>query len=102
VLRFALNAHTISAMRIEFDPAKDSTNTAKHGVSLALASQLDWGSALVWMDDRNVYGEVRQSALVLMGERVYFVAFVDRADVRRVISLRKANNREVMHYAANS
>ncbi len=27
---------------IEFDPAKDYSNIAKHGVSLALAEQLDW------------------------------------------------------------
>ncbi len=86
-------------MHIEFDPAKDSSNQAKHGVSLALAAQLDWGSALVWADSRTSYGEARQSALGLMGERMYFVAFVDRADVRRVISLRKANNREKLHYA---
>ena len=86
-------------MRIEFDPAKDSINTAKHGVSLGLASQLEWGSALVWADARKGYGEARQSALGLIGERVYFVAFVDRADVRRVISFRKANNREKLHYA---
>ena len=89
-------------MEFEYDPAKDSTNTAKHGVSLVLASQLDWGSALVWIDSRHGYGEARQSALGLIGQRVYFVAFVDRADMRRVISLRKANDREVMHYAANS
>ncbi|CDS48926.1 hypothetical protein [Polaromonas sp. CG9_12] len=57
---------------------------------------------MVWADSRHSYGEARQSALGVIGERVYFVAFVDRADVRRVISLRKANDREVMHYAANS
>ncbi|MDD5336570.1 MAG: BrnT family toxin [Rhodoferax sp.] len=89
-------------MRIEFDPTKDRTNTAKHGVSLALASQLEWDGALVWADSRKSYGETRQSALGLIGERVYFVAFVDRGTVRRVISLRKANDREVMHYAANT
>jgi uncharacterized DUF497 family protein len=89
-------------MQFEFDPAKDSANTLKHGASLALASQLDWESSLVWSDSRHSYGEARQSALGPIGDRVYFVAFVDRADVRRVISLRKANDREVMHYAANS
>ena len=88
-------------MRIEFDPAKDSANTAKHGVSLGLASQLEWASALVWVDNRTGYSEARQSALGIIGDRVYFVAFVDRANVRRVISLRKANAREVKDYAAN-
>jgi len=39
-------------MEIEFDSAKDRENLAKHGVSLALADQLDWDAALVWIDDR--------------------------------------------------
>ena len=39
-------------MRIEFDPAKDSANQTKHGVSLALAGELDWETALVWPHSR--------------------------------------------------
>ena len=88
-------------MRIAFDPAKDAVNLAKHGLSLALAADLEWGSALVWVDDRKEYGEARQCALAPIGQRLYFVAFVDRGDTRRTISLRKANIREVTHYAEN-
>lgn len=50
-------------MQIEFDPDKDEINKAKHGVSLALASELDWDAALVWIDDRYAYDEVRMIAL---------------------------------------
>jgi uncharacterized DUF497 family protein len=50
-------------MRIEYDPAKDVTNRTKHGVSLALASELDWEAALVWIDSRFEYGELRVIAL---------------------------------------
>jgi uncharacterized DUF497 family protein len=32
-------------MRIEFDPSKDAVNKAKHGLSLALAADLEWDSA---------------------------------------------------------
>jgi len=88
-------------MRIAFDPAKDTVNWAKHGLSLALAADLEWDSAMVWMDDRKEYGEARQSALAPIGQRLYFVAFVDRGDARRAISLRKANIREVTYYAKN-
>jgi uncharacterized DUF497 family protein len=86
-------------MRIEFDHEKDTANLAKHGVSLALASELEWESALVWADARKLYGEARQCALALRDNRVYFAAFVIRAGVRRMISLRKANEREVRRYA---
>ena len=85
-------------MRIEFDPAKDASNQEKHGLSLAVASALDWDEALVWVDDRYEYGELRMIALAPDTGILYYVAFVDRDDARRIISLRKANRREVKHY----
>jgi len=83
---------------MEFDPAKDAANLAKHGVSLALAVELDWEAALVWIDDRFEYAELRVIALAPIVKILYYVAFVDRGDVRRIISLRRANRREVKHY----
>ena len=73
-------------------------NQAKHGVSLALAGELDWEAALVWVDDRFGYDELRVIALAPKAEILYYVAFVDRGEVRRIISLRRANRREVKHY----
>ena len=89
-------------MRIEFDPAKDATNQAKHSVSLALANELDLEAALVWTDDRFEYGELRMIALAPRTGILYYVAYVDRGKVRRIISLRRANRREVRHYVQNS
>ncbi len=85
-------------MNIEFDPDKDVGNQAKHGVSLALAAELDWEDALVWVDDRFDYAELRMIALAPKTETLYYVAFVDRGEARRIISLRQANRREVKHY----
>ena len=85
-------------MQIEFDPTKNAANQAKHGVSLALARELDWEAALVWIDDRVEYGELRMIALAPKTEILYYVAFVDRGETRRIISLRRANRREVNHY----
>ena len=85
-------------MQIEFDPAKDSANQAKHGVSLALAEELDWDAALVWIDERFENDEWRMIALAPKAGILYYVAFVDRGEVRRIISLRRANRREVKHY----
>ncbi len=86
-------------MRFEFDPAKDEANQAKHGVSLVIAVELDWEAALVWVDDRYEYNEMRMIALAPNTEILYCVAFVDRGATRRIISLRCANRREVKHYA---
>ncbi len=85
-------------MQIEFDPAKDATNREKHGVSLALAGELDWEAALVWVDDRIEYGELRVIALAPKTKILNYVAFVERGEVRRIISLRRANRREVKQY----
>jgi uncharacterized protein len=85
-------------MSIEFDPAKDKANRAAHGVSLALAEQLDWDAALVWVDDRFEYEELRMVALAPETSILYCVAFVERGDTRRIISLRRATRREVTHY----
>jgi uncharacterized DUF497 family protein len=37
-------------------------------------------------------------ALGLIGKRIYFIAYVVRDDVLRIISMRKANPREVKRY----
>lgn len=85
-------------MYIEFDPAKDLANQDKHGVSLLMAAELDWEAALVWVDERVEYGERRMIALAPKTGILYCVAFVDRGRARRIISLRRANRREVKHY----
>lgn len=85
-------------MRIDFDPAKDASNREKHGLSLALAAELDWDAALVWIDERFEYGELRMIALAPATGTLYCVAFTDRGSLRRIISLRRANRREVKHY----
>lgn len=85
-------------MQIEFDPQKEIINVAKHGVSLTIAAELDWEAALIWVDDRFAYGELRMIALAPAAEVLYYTAFVERGCARRVISARRANRREVKHY----
>ena len=85
-------------MRIEFDVQKDEANKVKHGLSLEFATELDWENSLVWIDERREYGESRMIALAPSTGTLYYVAFVDRDDIRRIISLRRANRREVKHY----
>jgi len=90
-------------MRMKFDPAKDAANLAKHGISLNEAVGFEWGTAVVWPDMRRDYGEPRMVALGYIGLRIMALVFVDRPPEkpteRRIISLRKANTREVNRYA---
>ncbi len=85
-------------MKFNFDSNKDTINLAKHQLSLADAANLDWMAALIWIDNRQDYGEIRQIGLVPMNQRLYVVVFVDKKTERRIISLRKANNREYERY----
>ncbi|SAI65852.1 phage protein [Bordetella ansorpii] len=86
-------------MNIVFDPVKSVGNQIKHGISLAAAQNLEWDCAMAALDDRRPYGEDRMIAIGYIGDRLYVVVYVDRDDCRRVISLRKANAREVKQYA---
>jgi uncharacterized DUF497 family protein len=52
----------------------------------------------VWVDSRYEYDEIRMIGLVPEGNVLYYVAFVDRGEVRRVISLRYAERKEIEHY----
>lgn len=86
-------------MLITFDLSKDESNCAKHGVSLREAVLIEWDTAMIWRDTRKNYGEARMAAIGYIDTRLYYVVYVDRGDTRRVISLRKANSREVRRYA---
>lgn len=67
-----------------------------------LAVELDWDAALIWVDGRFDYRETRMIALAPGGGTLYYIAFVDRDEKRRIISLRRANRREVKHYAQSN
>jgi len=86
-------------MLIEFDPAKDAINIAKHGMSLADAARLEWDSAVISMDLREDYGEDRQIAWGFIDPNLCVMVFVETDEACRVISLRKATNQEKTKYA---
>ena len=60
-------------MLIDFDPAKDKLNRAQHGLSLAFAKKLIWEEALVWVDSRYEYDEIRMIGLVPEGSALYYL-----------------------------
>ena len=80
------------------DPKKERRNLAERGLSLDLAEQIDWATALIWEDGRKDYGERRYCVLGFIDDRLHSVVFTPRDGKPRVISLRKANKREVNRY----
>jgi len=83
----------------EFDLTKDDGNLEKHGLSLADAEDFEWETAVVHEDTRKQYAEPRFQAAGYIGNRLHVMVFCLRIDAVRVISLRKANPREVKNYA---
>ncbi|WP_375401907.1 BrnT family toxin [uncultured Sphingomonas sp.] len=86
---------------IEFDADKDVDNQAKHGLTLVAAEPLFDGPFVEEVDARYNYGETRLVAtgpVATFGGRVFVVVYTWRDAVRRVISFRKANDREVRKY----
>ena len=84
-------------MEIEFDPAKDAANVAKHGISLADFQGFDERPTIV-EDRRFDYGEPRYRAFGRIAGRGHCVVFTLRDDRYRLISVRRAHEEEMQLY----
>ncbi len=81
-------------MRFEWDDAKNAENRRKHGIDFEEAAEIFNGPILTHADDR-AYGEVREISFRFFGTGVVgAVAHTDRAGAIRMISARKATERE--------
>jgi uncharacterized DUF497 family protein len=86
----------------EWDEGKRAANLAKHGVDFVRASRVFSGEIIERIDDRVDYREIRIGCLGEIEGRVYAVTYTWRGDKRRIISARKANERETqLYYARN-
>ena len=85
-------------MVIDFDPAKSDKNAAERGLPFTLVSEFDWERAVYSEDLRFPYLERRFVALGFLGDRLPLVCFTPVEGGVRVISFRKANDREVRRY----
>jgi uncharacterized DUF497 family protein len=86
-------------MRIEFDPVKSEWNRRNRGLPFERVADFDFLTAQMIVDTRRDYGEVRYVALGNLDNRLHVLCFTETAKGIRVISLRKANAREVQRYA---
>ena len=79
----------------DWDPEKAAQNLQKHGVPFAQVSHFDWATAIEAEDTRYDYGETRMQALGKINDRYHVLVYAIRKETIRVISLRKANRREI-------
>jgi uncharacterized DUF497 family protein len=83
-------------VRFEFDPAKNERNIKERGISFASSAEFDWTTALVLRSDRT--GEARYMAVGEIEGRLHVLVYTKRGQALRIISLRRANSREVKRY----
>ncbi|MFT4826275.1 MAG: uncharacterized DUF497 family protein [Halioglobus sp.] len=84
-------------MKYEWDDTKDQANKEKHDVTFSVVEGLDWDTVLEAQDIRE-QDEVRMIAFDSIGDRLYWLVYTMRGQKCRVISLRKANGREIRGY----
>jgi uncharacterized DUF497 family protein len=87
-------------MNIEWDEEKRLSNVAKHAVDFVDAWKLFSHPYLEKEDARKEYGEKRFSGFGYIEGRLMVVTFTRRGDSLRIISLRKANEREQKRFKA--
>ncbi len=80
----------------EWDENKRQETLRLRGLDFAMVSRMDWTAATYDRQERN--GEFRYSSLGLIGDRLYNVVWTPRGRNTRIISLRKANDREIARY----
>jgi len=84
-------------MAYEWDETKRQSNIDKHGLDFVAANAFDWNSAMIIEDLRQ--DEERFIAYGYIEQRLVCIVFTVRDENIRIISMRKANKREVKKYA---
>jgi len=89
--------HTVE-VDYEYDPIKNLRNKLKHTVDFEEIAFFEWNTAIIMPDLRFDYGEKRFTAVGLIKNRLYVAVYTERLARIRLISLRKANDKERKKY----
>ena len=85
-------------MEISFDPEKRAATLAERGLDFADAARVFGGPVFEFEDRRFAYPEARLSTIGLLDGRMVVVIWTESEGGRRVISMRKANEREQVKF----
>jgi uncharacterized DUF497 family protein len=85
-------------VNVDFDPIKSAKNDRDRGLPFSKAAEFDWANAVFSEDSRHAYPERRFVASGFIGDRLHIVCFTPITGGIRVISFRKANQREVKRH----
>jgi len=86
-------------VQIEFDPDKRARTLEERGLDFARANEVFAGVTVTVEDARFDYGESRFITAGVLDGRMVVMVWTPRGEARRIISMRKANDREVAKLA---
>lgn len=89
-------------MQIEFDANKRDWTFVERGLEFGRAAEVFERRHLTLTDNRRPYGEDRFITTGWLDGRIVMVVWTQRGHKRRIISMRKANEREIAYYARHS
>jgi len=81
-------------MQIEFDTDKRDKTLAERGLDFARAAEVFASVCITIPDERQDYGEPRLTTVGFLNHRMVVLVWTPRGAARRIISMRKANDRE--------
>jgi uncharacterized DUF497 family protein len=85
-------------MLFDWDKEKNKSNIIKHGIDFRDALKMFAGPMLIKEDTREDYGERRWISIGELNEIVVVMVFTIRGKIVRIISVRKANQKERESY----
>ena len=88
-----------TAIKIEFDADKREKTLVERGLDFARASEVFSGVTVTAEDARFDYGELRFATIGVLDGRMVVMVWTPRGESRRIISMRKANEREIEKFA---
>lgn len=84
--------------RFEWDEDRAKRNRIKHGLDFEAVRRFEFDTAMSWLADRDIYGEERIIAVSALGDNIYTLIYTIRNEAIRVISLRRASQKEMITY----
>ncbi|AGH74053.1 MULTISPECIES: BrnT family toxin [Edwardsiella] len=85
-------------MKIEYDQNKREKTLLERGIDFARASEIFAGMHFTAEDCRQDYGEIRKITVGKLDARIVVMVWTPRGNGRRIISMRKANEREIKRF----
>ena len=87
-------------MKFEYDPRKSVANESKHGINFEQAREI-WDDPGAIKIEGNAQNEKRDLAVGKIGDKFWTVVWTQRGENIRIISVRRARNKEIKSYEEN-